>query len=222
MIVRLRRTKVVSVVTLLGILTSGAYAAEVSIKVTTHKGKPLGGAVVTALFPGSIKADKRSGKTVIDQIKQEFVPHVLVVQKGTPVYFPNKDDIRHHVYSFSKPREFELPLYKGTPAEPVVFDKLGAIKLGCNIHDWMLGYIYVVDTPHHAVTDKSGAATFSDLPMGIATITVWHPRMKGKPEEMTRQITLSAIGSSKMQYQIKVRWGFRIRRARGKRGGRYR
>lgn len=207
------RFTIIPVVVLLGLPGVGVYAAEVRVQITNHKGKPLEGAVITAHIPGAGQASKRSGKTVIDQVNKEFVPHIFVIEKGTPVYFPNKDDIRHHVYSFSKPKKFELPLYKGTPANPVVFDKPGVIKLGCNIHDWMLGYVYVVDTPFHAITDKTGVATLSGLPKGQAIITVWHPLIKGKSGKTTRQITLAVNGSSKLQFQIKVRKAFRVRRA---------
>ncbi len=72
------------------------------------------------------------------------------------VQFPNKDNIRHHVYSFSAARKFELPLYSGTPAQPVLFDKVGVVKLGCNIHDWMIGYIYVTETPYFGKSNAEG------------------------------------------------------------------
>ena len=88
-----------------------------------------------------------SPREVVDQIDKEFVPYVKPVRTGSFVQFPNKDHIRHHVYSFSAPSKFELPLYMGTPAQPVLFDKPGVVKLGCNIHDWMIGYVYVTDSP---------------------------------------------------------------------------
>ena len=90
---------------------------------------------------------EKPGREIVDQINLEFVPHVKPVVVGSPVYFPNKDDVRHHVYSFSPAKRFELPLYSGTPAAPVVFDRPGIVAIGCNIHDWMLGYIYVAETP---------------------------------------------------------------------------
>ena len=93
---------------------------------------------------------EKRGREIVDQINLEFVPHVKPVVVGSPVYFPNKDDVRHHVYSFSPAKRFELPLYSGTPAAPVVFDRPGIVAIGCNIHDWMLGYIYVAETPYLA------------------------------------------------------------------------
>ena len=195
------------------LLSPTAFAASVSALVKDHKGKPLKDAVVTVYLSGNQKTKVQPAKTAIDQIDKEFVPHVLVVKKGSPVFFPNKDDIRHHVYSFSKPKKFELPLYKGTPAKPVVFDKSGVVKLGCNIHDWMLGYIYIVDTEHYGVTDKAGKSQVVGLPAGDVKIMVWHPRMKGAPEKTVKQVKLSASGGNSVEFQIKARKAFRARRA---------
>ena len=129
-------------------LPAGALAAKLSANVHAGDGKPLPNAVVVA-----VPEDGRLppvGKTVevVDQIDKEFVPYVKPVRVGSYVQFPNKDNIRHHVYSFSPPKKFELPLYSGTPTEPLLFDKVGVVKLGCNIHDWMLGYVYVAETPY--------------------------------------------------------------------------
>jgi plastocyanin len=86
------------------------------------------------------------------QQKKQFVPEVLVVPVGSEVRFPNHDTVRHHVYSFSPAKKFELKLYTGTPANPVLFDRPGVVVLGCNIHDQMVGWILVVDTPYYAQT----------------------------------------------------------------------
>ena len=194
-------------------LADTGAAANVQVKVVDHKGEPLQYAVIALNYSGASGKAGRPDRRAMDQIDKEFVPHVLVVEKGTPVYFPNKDDIRHHVYSFSKPKEFELPLYKGTPAKPVVFDKTGEVKLGCNIHDWMLGYIYVVDTPYFAVTDASGKAVVANVPAGTATATLWHPRMNEKSEKTDRKLSLTVDQTASLNYQIKVRKEYRVRRA---------
>ena len=190
-----------------------ASAATINVLVNDHKGEPLEDAVVTVHPKGGTPSKLHPDKRVIDQIDKEFVPHVLVVERGSPVYFPNKDDIRHHVYSFSKPKKFELPLYKGTPAHPVVFDKGGVVKLGCNIHDWMLGYIYVVDTPYYGKTSNDGAVKVANLPGGELEVTVWHPRMKGSADKTAKIVKLLASDETRLEYTIKVRKEFRMRRA---------
>jgi plastocyanin len=214
------RSLTVGVVLIACALSPAVIAANISATVMDHKGKPLKDAVITIHVPSAKKAQK-PGKKVMDQINKEYVPHVLVVEKGTPVYFPNKDDIRHHVYSFSRAKKFELPLYKGTPAKPIVFDKTGVVKLGCNIHDWMLGYIYVVDTPYYAISDDNGRLKISGIPEGEAKVMAWHSRMKGKPEKTIKQIKLSAGDTASIEYQLKVRKEFRVRRAPRAGGTRY-
>jgi len=124
----------------------------------------------------------RAAKGAQGQMAQRdkaFVPTLLVVQTGTPVSFPNFDTVRHHVYSFSPTKPFELKLYAGTPVAPVVFDRAGTATLGCNIHDRMLGYIHVVDTPYFGQTDAQGRVTL-DLPEGSHRLRVWSPSMGEK------------------------------------------
>ena len=135
-----------------------AMAGSVDVTVTEQGGKPAEDAVVyliptAAGVPTTLPAATTG---VMDQQDKEFVPHVLPIFTGTAVNFPNRDNIKHHVYSFSSPKKFELPLYSGTPAAPVLFDKPGVVVLGCNIHDWMVGYIYVVTTPYFAKTRSDG------------------------------------------------------------------
>ena len=195
------------------LMSPQVQATNVQVKVMDHNGEPLEHAVISLMYSGTPEKATNISRRAIDQIDKEFVPHVLVVEKGTPVYFPNKDDIRHHVYSFSRPKKFELPLYKGTPAKPVVFDKAGVVKLGCNIHDWMLGYIYVVDTPYFAVTDESGTAVVASLPAGNVTAVLWHPRMKDAPDANAKKVVLTATQTVSLNYQIKVKKEFRVRRA---------
>ncbi|CAH0256625.1 hypothetical protein SRABI70_03102 [Pseudomonas sp. Bi70] len=157
-------------------------AASLQGDVVDAKGAALGNAVVTLQGPaGGVAAP---GKAVMDQQEMRFVPSVLAVRTGTSVTFPNRDDIRHQVYSFSPAKRFELRLYQGTPSEPVVFDKPGLVVLGCNIHDWMVGYIYVTDDPWFAVSDAQGKVSFDDLPAGDYRVTLWHSAL---PDMQPRQ-----------------------------------
>lgn len=152
---------------------SGA-AATLSIEVKDAAGAALPDAAVYAL-PGSGKAPSRPRRDVeIAQVERQFSPLVTVVQRGTQVSFPNRDTVRHHVYSFSPAKSFEIKLYVGTPAEPVLFDKTGDVVLGCNIHDHMRAFVYVVDTPWFAKTDAEGKARIQGLPAGEFELAVWH------------------------------------------------
>ncbi len=155
-----------------------ASAATLTLQVADTAGKALQDAVVYAM-PAAGKAPVKPAKAVIDQVNRDFAPLVSVVPTGTAVSFPNKDNIRHQVYSFSPAKTFELRLYSGTQAPPVTFDKPGLVTLGCNIHDHMIAYAYVVDTPWFAKTDVRGGASLEGLPPGDYILHAWHYRQTG-------------------------------------------
>ncbi|KTC19472.1 hypothetical protein AO391_09105 [Pseudomonas marginalis ICMP 9505] len=159
------------------LLSAHALAAAATLEVTVHQadGTSVGDAVVT--LQGPIGAPAGTLKADMDQRGQQFAPHVLAVHTGTQVRFPNSDNIRHQVYSFSAAKRFELRLYEGTPAAPLLFDKPGVVVLGCNIHDWMLGYIYVTDDPRFGVSDAQGRVRLEQLPVGEYHVTLWHPQL---------------------------------------------
>jgi hypothetical protein len=115
----------------------------------------------------------------MDQKDRQFVPHILVVRTGTEIRFPNSDTVSHHVYSFSPAKSFELALYRqGTVHPPLAFDTPGEVTLGCNIHDDMVGYILVVDTPFYGLTDGRGETSLTGLAPGKYRVHVWTPRLK--------------------------------------------
>ncbi len=149
----------VTILLMLAVAASVTHVAAgtLSSLVKDASGKPVSDVVVYAMpTSGARPAAARTPRAAVDQVDREFVPHVKAVQVGTDVMFPNKDNIRHHVYSFSPAKTFELPLYRGTPANPVKFDRAGVVVLGCNIHDWMLGYVFVLETPYFNTTGADG------------------------------------------------------------------
>lgn len=126
---------------------------------------------------------------IMNQIDKQFVPHVLVVRTGTDISFPNADNLFHHVYSFSPVKQFELKLYKEFTAQPLNFESPGVVDIGCNIHDWMLGYIIVSDSPFFGKTDSSGSATLQ-LPKGEYSVRFWHPLVDGEDVFPTQQLVV--------------------------------
>jgi plastocyanin len=112
----------------------------------------------------------------IDQVDKRFVPHVSIVRTGTAVTFPNSDHIRHQVYSFSPAKTFSLKLYAGSPKTAVDFDKPGLVVLGCNIHDKMVAFVGVVDSPYFAKVNASGSVVLN-LPAGHYRLRVWNPNL---------------------------------------------
>jgi plastocyanin len=154
-----------------------AHAAEVQIRVQDTAGKPLPNAVVFLESREARALVKPAQGAEIAQKARAFDPTVLVVPVGTPVAFPNLDTVRHHVYSFSAAKNFELKLYSGVPANPVLFDKAGIAVLGCNIHDAMTAWVVVVDTPYYGRSAATGAVLIPAVPAGAYRLRVWHPSL---------------------------------------------
>lgn len=169
-----------------GLVLSCMVNAEISIRVVDNDGKPVENAVIELLPDvenGAYSATSKESSAhpaVMDQVNKQFLPSVLLVEAHQPVVFPNSDQVRHHVYSFSKPNEFEIKLYSGDQADPVSFNHEGVVVLGCNIHDQMVGYIYVHQNKYIRQTDQHGMAIF-DEPLSISfdekKISVWHSRL---------------------------------------------
>lgn len=161
-------------------------AATVAVTVTDSQGAALEDAVVWAM-PSS-PATPRTRPAAVEQRDKTFVPLVTVVQAGTLVSFPNRDEVRHHVYSFSPAKVFEIKLYAGTPATPILFDKPGEVVLGCNIHDHMIAYIHVVDSPWFAKAGKDGVARIEGLPEGEYELHAWHYAQAARPEPVALRL----------------------------------
>ena len=166
-------------------------AAELSVQVLDQAGNPLSNAVIY-LETGVKSSAKSASEANVDQKNKQFSPMVSVIQVGSSVNFPNKDSVRHHVYSFSPAKTFELKLYSGVPTKPLIFDKPGTVILGCNIHDNMLAYIHVVDTPHFAKSDINGTAKLTDLPTGQHTLKAWHYATTKENFVLEQKITIKA------------------------------
>lgn len=149
-------------------------AAALDVLVTTAAGQPLPGAVVFLESREARAAVKPAAGVEVAQVDKQFTPAVTVVPVGTAVSFPNRDAVRHHVYSFSPVKKFEIKLYVGTPAAPVVFDQPGIAVLGCNIHDQMAAWVVVVDTPWYARAGSNGRASLPQVPAGNYRLRVWH------------------------------------------------
>jgi plastocyanin len=160
-------------VLLLGLLAARADGGAVTVNVTTQTGAAAGDAVVV-FYPLDAAPAAARETAVIDQINKRFVPHVSVVRTGTAITFPNSDRIRHQVYSFSPAKTFSLKLYAGSPKTAVTFDQPGLVVLGCNIHDNMIAFVGVVDSPYFAKTTDTGTASLN-LPSGRYRLRAWHP-----------------------------------------------
>ena len=161
-------------------LNAAAQAASVQVQVHDGAGNALADAVVfleSADATRARAAAKPLAGVEIAQVNRQFEPRVLVVPQGTSVQFPNRDSVRHHVYSFSAAKNFELKLYSGTPANPVTFDKTGIAVLGCNIHDNMVAWVVVVETPYYGRSGADGQVVLGNVPPGSYRLRAWHPAL---------------------------------------------
>jgi plastocyanin len=173
---------------------AGTCAATVQVDVVDGAGKPLPGAVVFLDSPEAKRLAKPLPQTDMAQRQRRFVPDVLPVTVGTEVRFPNQDTVRHHVYSFSPAKKFELKLYAGTPANPVQFDQPGIVVLGCNIHDQMVGWVVVLETPYYALTGTAGNARLASVPPGAYRLRVWHSQLQVGAPAQEQPLTVAEGG----------------------------
>lgn len=177
--------------------------AELEVRVQDRAARGVAGVVVIAEAVRPTHERSAVRTVVMDQIHMRFVPNILVIQTGSAVDFPNSDQVRHQVYSFSAAKKFELSLYAGHQYPPVLFDRAGLVTVGCNIHDNMIGYIYVTDSPYFGRTDASGHLLLQDLPAGDYTLTVWHPGMhEPGGKSLHAQITVTAGAQAQQLFTL--------------------
>lgn len=151
-----------------------AVANGVTVQVSDAAGKPLADVVIVAEPENHAVMTRPLRAGEIEQRGLKFVPLVSVIQTGSQMSFPNNDKVKHHIYSFSPAKKFDQKLYSGVAAAPQVFDKAGTVVLGCNIHDRMVAYVKVVDSPFFAKTDGAGVAKIALPAAGKYTVSAWH------------------------------------------------
>jgi plastocyanin len=176
------------------IAATACRAGELTVSVIDPSGHGVNDVVVVVAPAESAapRATPTSPVAIMDQRDRAFSPRVLVVRVGTSVEFPNNDTVSHQVYSFSQAKKFQLPLYKGKSRLPVTFDRAGLVVLGCNIHDQMVGYIYVTDAPFFGKTDPAGMLRVPDLSAGEYRISVWSPFIADQASSLTRTVRVDA------------------------------
>lgn len=175
-----------------------ATAASVEVEVRGADGARLAGAVVFLESDAARRQVRPLAGLEMAQQSRAFQPGVLVVPVGSAVHFPNHDTVRHHVYSFSPAKKFELKLYSGKPANPVLFDQSGVVVLGCNIHDAMVGWMLVVETPYYAhSTAPEGRARIDGVPPGSYRLRTWHPRLPVGAAAADQALSIPAQGDAR-------------------------
>lgn len=178
---------------------SPSYAQQ--LLVVDQKNKPLSNVVVVMV---GTRASVEPEPVIVDQVDKQFMPMVSVTQRQQPVSFPNSDAVRHHVYSFSRQNAFELKLYEGAPPRMVYFEHAGIVVLGCNIHDHMIGYIYVSDGEIAVKTDEQGIAQLPVNPTG--PLKLWHPHVPGGVKKgVTKTVEVTELAKRGWRVKLKVK-----------------
>ncbi|HEY8573026.1 methylamine utilization protein [Phenylobacterium sp.] len=181
-----------------------ARAGDLAVSFATPRGQPITDAVVMVRPASGAARARVAGPYRMAQKDMAFEPYVLIVPVGAEVAFPNLDTVRHHVYSFSPAKRFELKLYGRDQTRFVRFDKAGVVGIGCNIHDNMSAFVRVVDTPFAVKTTADGAL-LRDLPPGPARVVVWHPLLKTAGGEIARDVTIPASGAVRIAFAGELR-----------------
>ena len=188
--------------TLLAFAGADSGAAELQVTVLPAQGPPLAGIVVDVVPQSPAPASRSAARAIMDQHDLMFVPDTVVIRTGTTVEFPNSDNVRHQVYSFSPTKNFQLSLYDSTQHASVQFDKAGLVTVGCNIHDAMIGYIYVTDSPWFGQTAADGSVQLHGLPPGHYTVKVWHARLRDKAGSLDQTVD---IGTGNAGVTVRLR-----------------
>jgi plastocyanin len=189
--------------TVLAVPATALATSALSVTVVGVDGRPVEGAVVLAEPVAAVPRPATGLKASMDQRNLMFVPDVLVVQTGTAVDFPNSDQVRHQVYSFSSARNFQLALYAGRAHAPVVFDHAGLVTLGCNIHDSMVGYIWVTDSPWFGRTGPNGALQLHDLAAGEYHVRIWHARLAESGPQLQARLKLADGATASAEFRLR-------------------
>jgi plastocyanin len=178
-------------------------AAPLNVRVIDASGHPVRDAVVT-LYPAgaATRPTRAGGRYVVAQQNLQFRPFLTVVPVGADVSFPNLDPTKHHVYSFSPAKRFELKLFAKDQSRTVHFDKPGVVALGCNIHDQMSAFIFVTDTGWTARTNAQGVASFADAPNSPGRVAVWHPYLRAPGGQVDEQLAATQHSAS---FQVRLR-----------------
>ena len=185
----------------LSCIAAAAHAANVNVTFSDAAGNPLTDAVVMLEPVGARLPVKPLQGVQIVQHDLQFSPAVSVVTVGTPVMFPNQDTVKHHVYSYSPAKTFQIKLYAGVPHTPIVFDKPGVGVLGCNIHDSMIAWVVVTDTPLWALSAAGGRAKVVDVPPGSYQMHVWHSSLA---ETTPPQLVPLTVGAGDIDQRVRL------------------
>jgi plastocyanin len=154
-------------------------------------------AVVWLSRPDAAQPRSTPQRAQLRQKRKTFSPHVLVVQAGTSVDFPNHDPFFHNVFSLFEGKRFDLGLYESGSSRTVAFNRPGISYIFCNIHPEMSAVVIAVDTPYFGISDNTGTVTIADVPPGNYQFQVWDERvLPDTLNRLSRSIAISPAARS--------------------------
>jgi len=177
-------------------------AAPLNVRVLDASGRPVRDAVVTLYPAGAARPARAGGRYMVAQKDLQFRPFLTGVPVGADVSFPNLDPTKHHVYSFSSAKRFELKLFAKDQSRTVHFDKPGVVALGCNIHDQMSAFVFVTNSAWTARTNAQGIASFADAPNAPTRVALWHPYLRAPGGQVEQSI---AANQRNLGFQVRLR-----------------
>jgi plastocyanin len=194
-------------------------------RVKTRDGKIDASGVVVWLesIEGASSRGPRTQQKILQRGKR-FTPHVMAVERGTEVYFPNLDPFFHNVFSLYEGKRFDLGLYASGETRPVIFNRVGISYIFCNIHPQMSAIVVTLATPYFAISDKEGAVTISNVPEGRYQLKIWHERTSD--EELAAQsravrVAAGAAGGHDLGLIRLNEAGYMLQPHKNKHGGQY-
>lgn len=206
------------------LIAASSYGQHLEVTLIDASGEVIEDAVIEVVLPAAIASQHAAiSEVTIDQVDKEFVPTITTIVAGSKIHFPNSDDILHHVYSFSPINTFDIPLYGNDIEARFVeeFPQAGVVEIGCNIHDWMLAYIYVAESSKVAISDEAGKARIENLPAGTYPVRVWHARLPRGTDYHMESVTLQN-DTVELRVSLDLERDRRIRRAPAANSKRYR
>ena len=173
-------------------LCGNPFAAGITVEVVDVNNKAVAGLVVyLEPLENQYLQSTQVKPLIIYQSDKAFSPYVSVISKGAIATFSNKDDITHHIYSVASKNRFSFRIKSGSSNQTEPLSVTGKILMGCNIHDWMSGYLMIVDTPLYSKTNPYGETTLEIPVLGRYNLVVWHPQLSEKNQSISREITVT-------------------------------
>lgn len=205
------------------LLSPAAAAQELTLRLLDANGSPVVNGVMELLSDSPFESTTLL-EAQIDQRDKEFVPAVTTIVAGGSASFPNSDDILHHVYSFSDAKTFDTPLYGSDASSQYreIFDVPGVVEIGCNIHDWMLAYIYVGESSLMAISNEAGVARLAEIPSGQYRLRVWHSRLDAPQNSFEQELVIEVDSNEELTLTLELARDRRVRRAPSANRKRYR